>query len=147
MTNAIGSVLALVLLMTGCGATPPTAPDAERLPTPPMMEGPAPNSAITRGTFMGAGSYSAQGAVTLTVANGSAVLEVAQGFRASSVPDPVVYVGSSTNPNVGTALRIGSYRSTGAQQFAFTLPSGAATRYVILWCDRFNVPVGFAELR
>lgn len=147
MSHAVGSVLALALLLAGCGASPPTAPDAERLPTPPMMEGPAPNSAITRGTFMGAGSYSAQGAVTLTVTNGSAVLTIAAGFRASSIPDPVLYVGSSPNPNFGTPLRIGSYRATGEQQFAFTLPPGAATRYVILWCDRFNVPVGYAELR
>jgi hypothetical protein len=142
-----GVSLVGLLLVTACGATPPTAPDATPVDGTPMMGAPGSDARITRGTLMGAGRYSARGEVTLTVSAGMAVLELGEGFSASGVPDPVLYVGSSADPNFGNALRIGRYQSSGTQRFAFVLPEGTDARFAILWCDRFNVPVGFAALR
>jgi hypothetical protein len=98
---------------------------------------------------MGAGRYSARGTATLTLVGGTAVLELGSEFQSSSVPDPVIYVGTTADPNFGTAYRIGRYRTSGAQRFVFSLPPAAAagTRYVMLWCDAFNAPVGYALLQ
>ncbi len=138
----------VVAIAAGCGATPPTAPNAEPIVGPPASPGPGAASTTTRGALMGAGRYSARGTATLTRTGSTAVLELGADFQASSVPDPVIYVGSTADPNSGTALRIGRFQSSGSQRFTFSLPPAVAagTRYVMLWCDAFNAPVGFALL-
>ncbi len=138
----------VVILSTGCGATPPTPPDAEPIVGPPGSPDPGSVSLTTRGILMGSGRYVARGSATLTITGTTAVLDLGSDFQASSVPDPVIYVGASANPNVGTALRIGRFQSSGSQRFQFTLPPAVAAevRFVMLWCDAFNAAVGFAPL-
>lgn len=140
------SLLFFALLGTACGATPPTAPDAVPVQPPPTAGPPASGSRLARGMFTGAGGHVARGDVSLTVSEGTAVLELSSTFRASGVPDPVLYAGSSADPNFGQALRIGRHAATGAQRFAFAWSGSALPAFVILWCDRFNVPVGYAAL-
>lgn len=138
--------IALGVLLMGCGATPPTAPDAVPIIPAPETEGLPGTARVLRGTFTGAGQYMAQGEVTVTVRDGSVTIDLSSGFRASGVPDPVLYIGSAADPNTGGALRIGRYVASGAQRFTIALPSGPLPRFVMLWCDRFNAPVGYAAL-
>lgn len=138
--------IALGMLLVGCGATPPTAPDAVPITPPPETEGLPSTARVLRGTFIGAGQYMAEGEVTVTVRDGSMTIDLSTGFRASGVPDPVLYTGSAANPNNGGALRIGRYNALGAQRFTVALPSGPLPSFVILWCDRFNLPIGYAAV-
>lgn len=138
--------LLLGIVLTGCGATPPTAPDAVPIIPPPEGEGTPGAIRVLRGSFTGAGQYAARGNVTVTVRDGSVTIDLSDDFSASGVPDPVLYIGSSADPNLGTALRIGPYVAVGAQRFSIARPSGPLPRFVMLWCDRFNAPVGYAAL-
>jgi hypothetical protein len=141
----LSTMLAFAL---GCGASAPTAPNAEPIIGTPEAPPPGTSARVTAGTLMGAGRYQARGTARLTVTGSVAILELDPDFRASAVPDPVLYIGTTADPNVGSALRIGRFRPSGAQRFAFALsPAQAASvRFVMLWCDAFNAPVGYAEL-
>ncbi len=79
------------ILLVGCSATPPTAPDANPIDpgTPPPAGTPA------QGRFAGADGHRGVGAVSLTLVDGQALLEFGTDFGVSGVRGPFVYVNTT----------------------------------------------------
>lgn len=135
--------LVLALAIGACSkATPPTAPDATPVnPGPPPVAG----SGVL-GTFVGVG-HVGRGSVRFTVQNGVGQLDFSADFAVSAVPGPFVYVNTTNNANRGRPLRVAALQSnSGAQSYAFQLPSGVSYTFVLIWCDPFNVPVAEAAI-
>lgn len=151
--------IAALSTLAACSATPPTAPDAEPLPPagpeasdPPSSPEGAGGSdggveVIASGRFGGLGGHSASGGVSLRMFEGGGEVILAEDFRSSRVPDPHLYVATEPDANRGDRLRIATLqRNDGAQSYGFRLPAGFAYRYVLVWCDKYNVGVGAARL-
>lgn len=138
-----GLALLGALLLAGCSATPPTAPDA-----PPLdPEGPPPPGAAVEGRFEGAGGHRGAGSMRLTIGNGAGLLELGSDFSVSTVPGPFIYLNTTNDPNTGTPLRVAELaRDSGAQRYAFEVPAGVRYTWVLVWCDPFNVPVAEAAI-
>lgn len=133
-------------LVTGgllaCTASPPVAPDAE--PAPPGA--PLPGDGIV-GRFRGLAGHQAAGTATLRVADEVARVELGSDFTSTRVPDPYVYVGTDPDANRGVRLRVSRLQSnTGAQSYSFRVALGVSYRYVLIWCDKYNVGVGAARV-
>ena len=149
-------------LLLACSVTPPTAPDAEPLPTTmPGGSGGSGDSGGTGGTggggvedvvalsgrFRGLEGHSASGGVTFRVSDGSGELIFGEDFSSTPVPDPHVYLATEPDANRGSRLRIATLaRSRGAHRYAFRLPEGVQYAFVLIWCDKYNVGVGAARL-
>ncbi len=131
------------ILVIGCSATPPTAPDAA-----PIDPGTLPAAGTpVKGRIAGAGGHQGAGAVSLTVVDGQALLEFGADFGVSGVPGPFVYVNTTNNANTGTPLRVAALqRNSGAQRYAFQVPVGVSYTWVLVWCDPFNTPVAEASI-
>jgi len=123
-----------------CSATPPLAPDAEPVPPGTWLPG-----EDVVGRFRGLAGHQAAGTATLRVADGVARVELGSDFSSTRVPDPYVYVGTEPDANRGERLRVSRLQSnTGAQSYNFRVAPGVSYRYVLVWCDKFNVGVGAA---
>lgn len=147
-STALPSLLvlwALPLLGSACGAETPMAPNAEEVEEVPED---IPASRTSVGTFTGLAGHAAQGRVTFTVRGDVGTITFHDSFSSSSVPDPWVYVNTNDDANQGSALRVARLRmASGGQQYSFRIPAdGPAYRYVLVWCDRYNVGVGAAAL-
>ncbi len=98
------------------------------------------------GRFRGVG-HTGAGSVRFTTENGVGRLEFSDDFVVSGVPGPFVYVNTMNNANTGQPLRIAALKSNrGAQTYTFQLVAGVSYRWVLVWCDPFNVPVAEAEV-
>lgn len=137
----LGAAVALVLV--GCGATAPTAPNA--LPvTPGSMPPPAGTGVL--GNFVGVG-HQGRGSVRFAVANGVGRLDFSADFSVTPVPGPFVYLNTTNNANTGRPLRVAALTSnTGAQSYVFQVPAGVSYTFVLVWCDPNNVPVAEAAI-
>ncbi len=140
--SARPALLIAAILLGGCnGPTPPSAPDA--VPLDPGI--PPPGSGVV-GQFTGVGHHGA-GTVRFTAGNGAGLLEFSSDFVVSAVPGPFVYLNTTNDANTGNPLRVSALRSnSGAQTYSFKLPAGVSYRYVLIWCDPFNVPVAEAAI-
>jgi hypothetical protein len=134
-----------LLLLAGCGITPPTAPDAMPIdPPPPDTVGAA---VVQAGSFVGLAGHSARGGVTVSISGNAATITLDSTFSSTSVPDPYVYLNTTANANTGQPLRISRLGSRlGAQVYTVRIPVGVAYSHVLVWCDAFNVGVGAAVL-
>jgi len=132
-----------LLLTAACNnATPPTAPNA--VPVDPSV--PRPVGMGVSGRFVGVG-HQGSGTVRFTAENGVGKLDFSDDFVVSGVPGPFVYVNTTNNANTGRPLRIAALKSNrGAQSYTFQLVAGVSYRWVLVWCDPFNVPVAEAEV-
>lgn len=134
--------ITLAVLAAGCGATPPTAPDAG-----PDANQPLPTTPGSVGSFTGAGGHRGEGSVTLTVEGQRARLEFGSNFSVSEVPGPFVYLNTTNDPNTGAPLRVSELqRNAGSQIYTFLVPAGVRYTWVLVWCDPFNVPVAEAPI-
>jgi hypothetical protein len=142
-TRMIHRIVAVVVsaVLLGCGGdvSPPSAPDAiEAPPGAVVPTGPGVTSRFTRT------GYAVTGTATLAIENGVARLDFSADFGIAQTPGPFVYLSTSSDPNMGTALRVSALRSrTGAQRYVFNVPAGIRYTRVLIWCDPFNV--GMAE--
>ncbi len=137
--------VALIGLLAGCGATepnPPPVPDAK--PADPNL--PLPPGPTVESRWTGVG-HRAGGRVRLTIGGGRGRLEFLDDFSVEAVPAPYLYLNTTNRPNSGTPLRIARLRlNSGAQQYDFEVPAGAAYAWILVWCDQFNVPVAEAVI-
>ncbi|MGH7526981.1 MAG: DM13 domain-containing protein [Gemmatimonadales bacterium] len=130
-------------MIAACGVEPPLAPDANPLPP----EGEAPASGGATGRFTGLAGHAAGGGVTFSVNGDVGTIAFADDFTSTRVPDPHVYLNTTTDANRGTPLRVATLVSpTGAQTYTFRLPTGISYTHVLVWCDRYNVGVGAARV-
>ncbi len=136
----------VLLLLAGCGITPPTAPDAMPIdPPPPDTLG---TTVVQAGSFAGLAGHSARGGVTVSVSGNVARITLDSTFSSTSVPDPYLYLNTTANANTGQPLRISRLVSRlGGQEYTVRIPVGIAYSHVLVWCDAFNVGVGAAGLR
>ena len=134
-----------LLLLAGCGITPPTAPAAMPIdPPPPDTLGTA---VVQAGSFGGLAGHSARGGVTVSIAGNVATITLDSTFSSTSVPDPYLYLNTTANANTGQPLRISRLVSRlGGQAYTVQIPVGIAYSHVLVWCDAFNVGVGAAGL-
>ncbi len=132
----------LLFLAGGCGASPPLAPDAAPIdPNAPPPAGPT-----VEAGFVGVG-HRAGGRVRLTLGQGRGRLEFQSDFVVDAVPTPYIYLNTTQNPNSGKPLRIALLRANGGgQQYDFEVPAGVEYAWILIWCDRFNVPVAEAAI-
>jgi len=138
--------LPLVLLlsaMLACNtAEPPMAPNAVPVGGDGMMPMGAPTTGVWRRT-----RYDVTGSLQLVTENGVAQLTFSPDFSIAQTPGPVVYLNTTNNPNTGQPLRLGALKARrGAQSYTFQLPPNVQYRWVIIWCDPFNVPMAEAEI-
>ena len=139
----LATIVAAALVVAGCKASPPMAPNAMLVepgaPMPPAASG-------TAIRWVGVG-HSVQGSVRFTIVGSVARLDFSDDFSVSAVPGPFVYVNTTNNANTGKPLRVSALRSNnGAQNYSFTLPAGATYGWVLIWCDPFNVAVAEARV-
>ncbi len=134
-----------LLLLAGCGITPPTAPDAMPIdPLPPDTLG---TTIAQAGSFVGLAGHSARGGVTVSISGNAVTITLDSTFSSTSVPDPYLYLNTTANANTGQPLRISRLVSRlGAQVYTVRIPAGVAYSHVLVWCDAFNVGVGAASL-
>lgn len=144
-------VAAVFVLAAACSVEPPLAPDADPLPVDGGSGGgDTPEETPTlglSGRLTGLAGHAASGGVTFSASNGVGSITFADDFRSSPVPDPQVYLNTTTDANQGSPLRISALRSpSGAQTYSFSLPVGITYTHVLVWCDRYNVGVGVAPV-
>ncbi len=136
--------LALTLsAMLSCNfAEPPMAPNA----VPVGDDGMMPMGMATTGVWRRT-RYDVTGSLQLVTENGVAQLTFSPDFSIAQTPGPVVYLNTTNNPNTGQPLRLGALKARrGAQSYTFQLPPNVPYRWVIIWCDPFNVPMAEAEI-
>ncbi len=140
MRTLLASLGVVLLVSVGCSdVSPPTAPDA--VPVDPGAS--APTGPGVSGNWIRTG-YAVAGRATLVIEGTTAQLDFSSDFAIAQTPGPVVYLNTTSNPNMGQPLRIGVMRNRqGAQSYRFQVPSGVRYTRIIIWCDPFNV--GMAE--
>ncbi|GAB4022563.1 DM13 domain-containing protein [Spirosoma koreense] len=95
------------------------------------------------GTFQN-GVHTVSGTVKLYERNGKQTL-VFEGFRSDTGPDLRIYLASDTQASSFT--EVGMLTATG--NFFVDVPAGVSLsqqRYVLIWCKRFSVHFGNAQL-
>ena len=144
------SAAAGVTLAPSSGSSPSTssAPSSETTLPAAATTLASPSGATRSGTLQGAGPYRAAGRVELSGAP-KPVLR----FRSVDVqngPALVVYLTQSSGATTTSgALRIGALATTTGDH-DYDVPGGTDTQAyggVLIWCERFGVPFGTAELR
>lgn len=112
-----------------------------------LLAAPSAEAADKSGTFAGASNHVTKGTAKIVRKADGYYIEVGEDFWFDGAPDPKLSLG--TGGKVDTATLVANLRSnTGAQ--SYKLPDGVdAARYdtVILWCERFSVPLGVAAVR
>lgn len=100
----------------------------------------AAHAASKKGTFSGKGKYKVSGTATLSD-NGRLTLS---GFSSSSGPDLYIYVGTGSKPT----KRIAKLKRLSGKQ-TYSLPAAVAksAKSVHVYCKRFSVNFGTANLR
>ena len=106
----------------------------------------APVGTAVMGQFRGVG-HQGGGSVRFTVENGVGLLQFSDDFVVGGAPGPFVYVNTTNNANTGSPLRVAALKSNrGTQTYTFQLAAGVSYRWVLVWCDPYNVPLSEAEL-
>ena len=141
MRLLLASLGVVLLVSVGCSdVSPPTAPDAA--PVDPGTS--APMGVGVSGNWVRTG-YTVAGRATLVIEGTTAQLDFSSNFSIAQTPGAIVYLNTTSNPNMGQPLRIGALRSfQGAQSYRFQVPLGVRYTRIIIWCDPFNV--GMAEV-
>jgi hypothetical protein len=98
------------------------------------------------GMFTGASSHETSGSVTVTEQGGQYVIELGDDFSLDGAPDPYVALGSQTKPIEGGLIAV-LRSNTGAQRYAVDAsPALDGATQVIIWCERYSVPLGVATI-
>ncbi|MGH7536511.1 MAG: DM13 domain-containing protein, partial [Gemmatimonadales bacterium] len=101
-----------------------------------------------RGSFTGAEGHKARGGFEVVADQGKAQLRLAPDFSVEKGPD--VYVVLSNSPKVGKdgSLYLGKLKKFSGEQ-VYDIPSGtdlSAYSHVVLWCKKYSVAMGSADL-
>jgi len=92
--------------------------------------------------------YAVRGSFEIINDNGSDLLVLSNDFGfVDGLPDPVIYLSNVTNSQAGALLISESFSAVGGQ--TLTIPQGtnvAEYRNVLIYCRRFNQPIGFARI-
>ena len=106
----------------------------------------AAKSAVSSGIFSGRSDHITTGKVTLEKTATGYQLSFAADFSLDGAPDPVVAIGN--NGVYTKANKLGSLKNKTGQQI-YTLPASFTPGQfseVYVWCEKFDVPLGIADL-
>lgn len=106
-----------------------------------------PNAAVVvKGTFSGANNYTVSGTVEVVNDNNQKRL-VFKNFSSSNGPDLRVYLATTTGAT--TFISLGNLKSTNGQQVydISGMPDFSQYKFAVIWCQRFSVLFGAAELK
>ncbi len=139
-TALLGAGAASLALLGACGSTARTA--APAAPTPTV----APDAIVTaRGSFEGRSDHVTTGHARILRSNGQWLVELEDDFFFDGAPDPKVALG---NQGYDADTILSPLRTDQGRQ-AYALKAGLDIgdyTQVWIWCERFNVPLGVAEL-
>ncbi|MEM1344053.1 MAG: DM13 domain-containing protein [Pseudomonadota bacterium] len=134
------------LALAGAGTLAACATPAPRQTAKPAAPVVAANARTTaRGTFEGRSNHVTTGHARVVASEGTFVIELEEDFFFDGAPDPKVALGrGGYDPNAVLAP-LGA--NTGRQTYALKagLDIGNYDQ-VWIWCERFNVPLGVADL-
>ena len=112
-----------------------------------LVAGPAAaEDVVARGTFEGRSNHVTKGGVTITRTAEGAVVVLERDFSLDGAPDPKLGFG---NDGYDSSTQFSPLRSnTGKQEYTQPASIDPATYNEIwVWCERFSVPLGVAELK
>ena len=141
---ALLGTAAIALTLTACGNAQTSGVQAET--TAPVKAAAQDVMKLSKGTFSGRSDHITTGLVTVEKTANGYQLRFADDFSLDGAPDPVVALGNGETYLVSNKL--GPLKNkTGAQ--VYTLPAdftpGEFTQ-VYVWCEKFSVPLGVADL-
>ncbi len=101
---------------------------------------------VVKGTFSGANNYTVNGTVEVVNDNNQKRL-VFRNFSSSNGPDLRVYLATTTGAT--TFISLGNLKSTNGQQVydISGMPDFSQYKFAVIWCQRFSVLFGAAELK
>ncbi|MEM6973711.1 MAG: DM13 domain-containing protein [Pseudomonadota bacterium] len=112
----------------------------------PTPAEPGPDARVTaRGSFVGKSNHVTTGHARVVFDQGRVLIELEEDFTFDGAPDPKVGLG---NDGFDAESIIAPLRSNSGRQL-YALPAGldiGRYREVWIWCERFSVPLGVAEL-
>lgn len=97
------------------------------------------------GSFVGKSNHITTGRAELAIEGGQAYVYLLDDFTFDGAPDPKVALGRN---GYDAKTLMGKLKSNSGKQ-RYAVPAGIdASKYneVWIWCERFNVPLGVAEL-
>ena len=123
-----------------------SAPTTNTTNSAPVAVQSAAKSAVSSGIFSGRSDHITTGKVTLEKTATGYQLSFAADFSLDGAPDPVVAIGN--NGVYTKANKLGSLKNKTGQQI-YTLPASFTQgqfSQVYVWCEKFDVPLGIADL-
>lgn len=130
--------IAILFLFTACNKKSTTAdPVNEPVSLTAMV--------VTKGTFTGTPGHSVSGSVEIITENNQKKL-VLKGFSTTAGPDLRVYL--ATNTQAGNFITLGQLKANSGQQvYDITgMPDFTQHKFVLIWCQQFNILFGSAQL-
>ena len=100
-----------------------------------------------RGSFVGDGKFTVTGTTEVFRENGQWFIRLGPGFSESGAPDPKVALGNKGRGGYVPGTILGLIQANGESVYALKpgLDIGDYDQ-VWIWCERFNVPIGHANL-
>lgn len=100
---------------------------------------------ITKGSFIGTSGHTVSGSAEIITENNQKKL-VLKGFSTTAGPDLRVYL--ATNTQAGNFITLGQLKANSGQQvYDITgMPDFTQYKFVLIWCQQFNILFGSAQL-
>ena len=100
-----------------------------------------------RGSFVGTQKFQVTGTTEVFRQNGEWFIRLGPGFSESGAPDPKVALGNKASGGYVPGTILGLIQANGESVYALKpgLDIGDYDQ-VWIWCERFNVPIGHANL-
>jgi Electron transfer DM13 len=122
--------------------------DKRGMGTMGMDHGMGAGAMAPHGMFAGAHDHVVSGSYSITMQEGKAALVLGDDFSLDGAPDPYIVLSADDMGSGMHTLNLGRLKRKQGSS-TFVIPAGtdlAAYRQVLVWCKRFNVTLGRAEL-
>lgn len=140
MINTKIALVAVAIALTGIAGCSKAAPAS-------AVEQVVEAAGVVSGAFEGRNDHITTGTASIVGAPGSYSLVFSNNFELDGAPDPIIGFGHDGTFDISTKVGALDNR-TGAQSYA--LPASfdpAANSEVYVWCEKFDVALGVAELK
>jgi len=136
---------AIALTLTACGNA---STESTEVRTPTAASQSVANNAqkVSQGTFSGRSDHITTGQVTLEKTASGYQLSFADDFELDGAPDPIVAIGNGEK--YLPANKLGALKNRTGRQ-TYQLPASfkpGQFSQVYVWCEKFSVPLGIADL-
>ena len=130
--------IALLLLFGACSKKTTTNDPINEPVSPTAM-------VIAKGNFTGTPGHNVSGSAEIITENNQKKL-VLKGFSTTAGPDLRVYL--ATNAQAGNFISLGQLKANSGQQvYDITgMPDFTQHKFVLIWCQQFNILFGSAQL-